>query len=193
MDIAKTARSTAYAVLSLAAVLWLSGCDSGSGSPTGGGNGNTHAALLDACTLLTQADAEAIMGKPVQTTTRDTTSGYITVCTYAGSINPNFVLPTSLTVTVFTNAGVQARLSPTQTAASYHAGLKTNLAATSWAQLTGIGDGAIWLSKQGRLSCYKGDAAIETMYRPNGTPVLDTSAESKSGATAAATAAISHL
>lgn len=182
------------AALGLLASLCLSACDSGSDDPPGdGGGGNTHAVLLDACTLLTQADAEAVMGKPVLATKRDTTGGYITGCTYTGSINTGFALATSLKITAFTNAGVQAHLSPTQTAASYHANIKATFAADSWAQMSGIGDGVIWLSKQGRLSCYKGDVVIETMYRPNGTPALDTSAESKSGATTAATAAVGHL
>jgi hypothetical protein len=182
------------ACLSLAGGLWLSGCDSGSDTPSGTPDtGNTHAALVDACTLLTQADAETIMGKPVETTKRDTTLGYITGCTYYGSINPGFVLATYLKVTFATNAGLQAHLSPSQTAATYHAGLKTTLAADSWAQMAGIGDGVIWLTKQGRLSCYKGDVVIETMYRANGTPAIDTSSASKAGASAAATAAITHL
>jgi hypothetical protein len=88
-----TLRPLLFATIFASSLLW-NGCDStdsGSG-PAGGGTG---ALLIDACTLLDTAEAAVIMGKPVLSK-KDTTTLYISSCTYLGSTNPGSILATRI-------------------------------------------------------------------------------------------------
>lgn len=161
-------------------------------SPAGDGGSNAHGTLIDPCSLVTQAEAEAIMGKPVTLTFRDTTGGYITLCSYRGDVSPGYYLPTRLDIDAFTSAGVQAAQHSSLTAATYLASLKTNLPAGFWVPLSGIGSDAIWQTKVGKVSFYKGDVVVDVVFSPNGKGA-DTGSEAKSGAQAAALEAAARL
>jgi hypothetical protein len=177
----------------LAGTLMVGGCTSDD-SPSAPGGGSTHGLLIDACGLVTKAEVAAIFGKPVDTVIADTTSGYITGCSYQGSADPGgFGLPTELHITAFTTAGVQAHQHSTVTTVpSYFAGLKTSISVDRWEQLTGIGNDAIWLKLNGKLQFYKGDVAVDIIYRVKGT-LIDTTSTGKAGAKTAATLAAGRL
>ena len=152
----------------------LNGCNS-SDSPTIPSTG-THGVLINACSLLTSAEAEAILGKPVLLVKSDTSYGYMTHCSYVGSINSGFVIPSHVDIVVFTTAGIQSHPPNNPlTVPTFFASLKTGTALTDQLQLNGIGTDAIWLKKPGKLSFYKADVQVDVLYRPNGTPVVDTS------------------
>lgn len=176
----KIAGLLSASAIALSSVLFWTGCDS-STNPTGTPSGNTHAALINSCTLVTQAEAEAILGQPVLTVKLDTNK-YITNCEYLGSVASGFILPSRLSVTAFTTAGIQGGLAPTFTVPIYFAGLKTNT--TDWEAVGGVGTEAIWQKKPGTLQMYKGDVTAALNYSPHGT-AIDTSAAAKAGAIAA--------
>src|SRR5581483_4007600 len=159
--------------------LLTSGCNGGS-SGTGPGGGNTHGATIDACTLLTSDEAASIMGQPVVSHTDTLSKGYIGVCTYYGSVNPGAYLPTRLLIDAFTTAGMQAVLH-TGTAESYVENLKTQLPSGFWISQSGVGTDAIWRNREGKLSFYKGDVAVDVIYSANGAGI-DTTAAGKAGA-----------
>ena len=164
-----------------ATALMCAGCNSGTGT---GGSGATHGQFLDACTLLTAPEAEAIMGQPPLTTTRDTSGGYITSCTYLGKIDSahGAVIASRLQILAFTNAGVHVK-NPTVTAQSYVAGLRTTLTAGHWVDVTGVGSDAIYISTVGKISMYKGDVESDIVYMPLGH--IDTTAAVKASEIAA--------
>ncbi len=173
----------------LSSLMWM-GCESSTstGTPT---TGTTHGTLVSACGFLTKAEVEAIFHKSVLTMKEDTTK-YITACTYIGSVETNFFLPTGLTITAFSTPGLTGALGPTQTVPAYFAGLKTITPATDWETVHGIGMEAIWMKKAGKLNFYKGDVAVSIIYRPTGV-LVDTSAAAKAGALAAGTDAAARL
>ncbi len=165
--------------LALGAALMGAGCDgSDSGSP--GPSDGAHGALLDACTLLTAAEAAVILGEPVVEVRTDTLS-YITFCSYIGTVKTGKFLPNEVEVTAFTTAGVQ----PVShlTVPQYMADLKSVTADSNKIQLTGIGADAIWQKKPCKLSMYKADVYADITYRPFGT-LVDTSAAAFAGAKA---------
>jgi hypothetical protein len=166
----------------------LNGCNSSSDpAPVTGGNNNVHSALISPCSLLSSAEAAIIMGKPVLASKEDTTSGYITHCVYTGSIDPDFFLATHLDFTVTTTAGMQAHLGPSMTVPTFFNSEKTTLlTVANEVPLTGIGNDAFWYTKSGKLYFYKGDVTVDIIYRPHGTPVIDTSAAARAGSTLAA-------
>jgi hypothetical protein len=175
--------SLPHRLLFAAAVLVGAGCD-GSGPASPGGGANAHGALIDACSLLTQAEAEAVMGKPVLKVEQDT-SHYITHCSYQGDTTAGYYLPTHLDFTVFTTAGVQGYQHSTVTTATYFSTIRSTFAPNEQ-EVAGVGDGAVWLTKVGKLYFYKGDVAVDVIYSPNGTPIIDTTAASRAGETTAA-------
>ena len=166
--------------LALVAALMVAGCN-GSDPDYPGPSGNPHGALIDACTLLTGAEAAVILGEPVVEVKADTTS-YITFCSYIGTVKPGKFLPNEVEVTAFTTAGVQ----PVNhlTVPQYMANLKSVTADSNKIQLTGIGTDAMWLKKPCKLSMYKADVYADITYRPFGT-LVDTSAAAFEGAKAA--------
>lgn len=165
--------------LAVAAALMGAGCDSSdSGSP--GPSGGAHGALIDACTLLTGAEAAVILGEPVVEVRTDTLA-HITFCSYIGTVKPNKFLPNEVEVTAFTTAGVQA--ASQLTVPQYMANLKSVTPDSNKIQLTGIGTDAIWLKRPCKLSMYKADVYADITYRPFGT-LVDTSAAAFEGAKA---------
>jgi hypothetical protein len=165
--------------LALGAALVGAGCnDSDSGSP--GPSSGAHGALIDACTLLTGAEAAVILGEPVVEVKADTTA-YITFCSYIGTVKPGKFLPNEVEVVAFTTAGVQ----PVShlTVPQYMANLKSVTPDSNKIQLTGIGTDAMWLKKPCKLSMYKADVYADITYRPFGT-LVDTSAAAFEGAKA---------
>lgn len=169
------------AALAFGAALMGMGCNSSdSGSP--GPSGSAHGALIDACTLLTGAEAAVILGEPVVEVTADTIS-YITFCSYIGTVKPGRFLPNEVEVTAFTTAGVQpvSQLTVPQ----YMANLKSTTPDSDKIQLTGIGTDAIWLLRPRKLSMYKADVYADITFRPFGT-LVDTSAAAFEGAKATA-------
>ena len=166
--------------LALAAALMGAGCDSSdSGSP--GPSGSAHGSLIDACTLLTDAEAVVILGEPVVKVKTDTLA-HITFCSYIGTVKTGKFLPNEVEVSAFTTAGVQ----PVShiTVPQYMANLKSVTPDSNKIQLTGIGADAIWLKRPCKLSMYKADVYADITYRPFGT-LVDTSAAAFEGAKAA--------
>lgn len=181
-----TLLATTCAALSGAflAGLLLAGCND-SDTPASPAAGNTHAALVNACGLLTPAEAAVILGKPVLEVKSDTTR-YITWCSYVGSVNAGYIIPSHVDVTVLTTAGMQAAQPGTPvTVPSYFAAIKGALPPADQVQLTGIGTDAIWKKKPGELAFYKGDVNVDIRYSPNG-KIVDTSAISLEGCKSAA-------
>ena len=171
-------------LLAIAAACFGTGCggsDSGSGPAA-----NTHGAFIDACSLLTQAEVEVIMGQPVLATKKDTSSGYITVCSYTGKVDSVHlaILPAKFQVLAWTNAGIAAHQgSAVVTAQSFIANQRTLLAAGHWETVTGVGTDAIYVNTTGKIQMYKGDVEADVVYMPLGRP--DTTAAVKSAEVAA--------
>lgn len=172
-------------------VLMFSACEATTADPAAGSNG--HPALVNACSLLTTSEVEIIFRKPVLTTKLDTSSGYITHCVYSGSVDTGFFLPTRLDLTVMTTAGLQGHLGATQTVPAYFASLKTMLTPANEQPVAGIGNDAFWYTKSGKMYFYKGDVSVDIMYRPHGTPIVDTSTEARTGSILAAQGAAAKL
>ncbi|MDB5051222.1 MAG: hypothetical protein JWO30_4293 [Fibrobacteres bacterium] len=166
-------------LLVLASALAGTGCDD-SGSTAPAGNPDTHQGVIDACTLLTKAEAESIFGKAVLTVKGDTSS-YITHCSYEGGVEPGAILGTRLSITTFTTASVQAGLDPHLTVPTYFANLKTATAPADRDSVAGVGTEAFWHKKPTKLSMYKGDVYVDISFSPFGKPV-DTSAAARAGA-----------
>jgi hypothetical protein len=72
----------------------------------------------------------------------------------------------------------------TFTAASYFRSVDSTTADTSKTAVAGIGTQAVWLIKPGKLTFYKGNAAVNITYNPNGMPVFDRSPAAFEGAKA---------
>ncbi|MDQ3000418.1 MAG: hypothetical protein M3Y08_04025 [Fibrobacterota bacterium] len=182
-------RFTLLAAMS-AGLIW-SGCN-GSDDPASPPTGNTHAALLDACGLLTSAEAAVILGKPILEVKTDTVN-YVTWCSYVGSVNPGFLLPSHVDLTVLTTAGMQTgQPGSSLTVPTYFAAIKNALPAMDQVQLTGIGTDAIWKKKPGELAFYKGDVNVDIRYSPNG-KLVDTSTASLEGCKSAALSAAGRI
>jgi hypothetical protein len=165
--------------LALGAALLGAGCN-GSDSGTPPPVVHTHGAMIDACTLLTGAEAAVILGEAVVEVKKDTTS-YITFCSYIGTVKPGRFLPAEVEVTAFTTDGVQAVSH--LTVPQYMANLKSITADSNKIQLTGIGTDAMWLKKPCKLSMYKDDVYADIVFRPFGT-LVDTTTAAFEGAKA---------
>jgi hypothetical protein len=169
--------------LGLGSCLLWTACDSTSSAT--GPTGITHHGLIDACGLLTQAEAAAIFGKPVLKIKGDTSS-YITHCTYEGSVEAGQILGTRLSITTFTTSSIQGVLGTSQNVPAYFTSLKSMTAATDREDVAGVGTAAIWQKRPTKLSFYKGDVYVDISYSFLGKPV-DTSATSRSGSIQAGT------
>ena len=172
---------TVFAIAFGFTFVWA-GCDPGSSPST-----PSSPALIDACGLLTNAEATVILGKAIVTAKMDTGSGYITHCSYQADLSTGAgILPPHIDLTVFNTAGMQDHFhSTTLNVPSNFATLKSTTPAADQLQLTGIGNDAIWLKKPGKLELYKGDVEVSVIFSLNGTPLVDTSAASLNGAKAA--------
>jgi hypothetical protein len=164
------------------ATLCLAACDKSSG-PNGGG----HGPVVDPCLLLTRAEAESILAKPVLATRKDT-SDYILTCTYSADADVRVQLK------AFTAEGAQASqgAGSTFTPAAYLANLRTALDASGWEAITGVGTDAIWATRQGKLTFYKGDVVAEALFSPLG-KAIDTSSAARAGAISAGSKITSKL
>ena len=79
------------------------------------------------------------------------------------------------------------------TAAGFFHTMDSTAVDTSKTALAGIGTQAVWLIKPAKLTFYKGNAAMDITYNPNGTPVLDNSPAAFEGAKAIAIKAAARL
>lgn len=171
-------------------LLWV-GCNEGDPSPSGP-SGNSHQALLNACSLLTATEAAAVMGQPVLATRADTIN-YSTFCTYEGATAAGSLLPTHIDLTVFTSAGLEARhSSAVYTVPKYFSDLQTVTPAEDKTSLPGIGVEAIWLKRPGKLSFYKSDVYVEVKYSVTG-KIVDTTTASFEGCKSAALSAAARI
>lgn len=178
--------STILRLASVWVTLVLAACENSTPTTPAPG-GNTHPVLISPCDLLTAGEAAIILGKPVLSTKSDTASGYITHCVYTGSIDSGFVIASHLDFTVTTTAGLQAHIGASQNVPAYFASLKsTLLTVANEVPVAGVGTDAFWYTKSGKFYFYKGDVTVDILYRPHGTPAIDTSEAAKAGSTAAA-------
>ncbi len=178
-----------HSALALTACVWL-GCDSSATAPAATNpDPNAGRTLISACGLVTQAEAEAIIGKPVLSMKEDTSGGtaslgakYITNCAILSSLEPGAILPTRLSVTAFTTGGLQPLFH--LTVPVYFANLKTATSAATRDSVADVGAEAFWQKRPGKLSLYKQDVYADISYSLTG-KVIDTSASAKAACIAA--------
>jgi hypothetical protein len=138
---ARTLAPQALLVLVLVALLAACGSSAKAQTAKGGGSGASGSGKpIDACALVTKAEAEALLGVPVNEPKPDTIQGVVTTCTYLASAPRD-----SRSVFVWVN--------PRQTADGARTVLENTkkdaptLGATAREQ-AGLGDSAFWINNQ---------------------------------------------
>jgi hypothetical protein len=187
VGMARTTHHWIFTVLSLGTGLLWTGCD----SSTDPAPPSSTSTLVDACGLMTKAEAEVVFGKAVLTMDMDTIQ-YLTSCDYNGSIEPGRALPTFMDVKAWSTAGAQPYLGSSITAASFFATCKSTTPIAEMETVPGVGTEAYWNKKNGNLYLYKGNIYAEVSYSPLG-KVFDTSSVARTGALAAGAYVSAHL
>lgn len=183
-------KGCAVAFIGLAAVLF--GCDS-SGSGAGPGNGTAHNGRLDACGLLTLADASAAIGRTVDTAKADTLL-YMNSCYYKAKPDSGSFFSPHLFIQGWTTWSLQHSGSApaTLTATEHFANLKKGAIDSGAVAVAGVGDGAFWWKRFGQFWFLSGDVEASIMVNSTG-KMSDTSDAAEEAARQAALKAISRL